>query len=185
MMQRICGEVLEPCIRGMAEEGIPYAGLLYAGLMITASGPKVIEFNVRFGDPETQVILPRLKTDIVPVLLACCDGTLAQHNLEYSDWPCVSVVMASGGYPGAYKKGMPIGGIHNAEALGDVDVFFAGVRQEGEQLLTAGGRVLNVTASAPTLPEAIEKVYEAVGLIAFEGAHYRRDIGQKALAHLA
>ncbi len=183
MMARINDEILTPCIKGMAEEGMPYKGILYAGLIITEEGPKVIEFNVRFGDPETQAILPRMKTDIVPLFLACCDGKLDQQTIEYSDWPCVTVVMASGGYPGAYKKGVPIEGITAAEALGDVVVFQAGVKQERGDLFTAGGRVLNVTAMAPTLPEAIEKAYEAVGCIAFEGAHYRTDIGKKALRH--
>lgn len=184
MMERICQEVLEPCVAGMAADGIPYKGILYAGLMITENGPKVIEFNVRFGDPETQAIMPRMSTDIVPLLLACCDGTLASHEVEYRDWPCVSVVMASGGYPGAYTKGKVISGIANAETIDGVTVFMAGVKQQGGDLLTSGGRVLNVTATAPTLAATLEKVYVAVERIRFEGAHYRTDIGKKAFRHL-
>jgi len=183
MMEQINREVLARCVQGMAADGVPYTGILYAGLIITEEGPKVIEFNVRFGDPETQAIMPRMTTDIVPIFLACCDGKLDQQKIEYSDWPCVTVVMASGGYPGAYKKGIPIEGIDVAESLGDVVVFQAGVKQERDDLFTAGGRVLNVTAMAPTLPEAIEKAYEAVSHIHFDGAHYRTDIGKKALRH--
>ncbi|HDP35355.1 MAG TPA: phosphoribosylamine--glycine ligase [Candidatus Hydrogenedentes bacterium] len=181
VMEQISRDILAPCVAGMAKEGMPYKGILYAGLIVTDDGPKVIEFNARFGDPETQAILPRMTTDIVPLFLACCDGKLEQQKIEYSDWPCVTVVMASGGYPGAYKKGMPIEGIDAAEALGDVVVFQAGVKQERGDLYTAGGRVLNVTAMAPDLPAAIEKAYEAVKRIHFDGAHYRTDIGEKAL----
>lgn len=184
LMERICAEVLAPCVNGMAADGMPYKGILYAGLMITKDGPKVIEFNVRFGDPETQAIMPRMTTDIVPILVACCNGTLASHEVAYSDWPCVSVVMASGGYPGAYEKGKVITGIANAETLDGVTVFMAGVKQQGDDLLTSGGRVLNVTATAPTLTETIEKAYAAVERIHFDGAHYRTDIGRKAFRHL-
>lgn len=183
LMEQISRDILAPCIKGMADDGMPYKGILYAGLIITEAGPKVIEFNVRFGDPETQAILPRMVTDIVPVFLACCDGKLDQQKIEYSDQPCVTVVMASGGYPGSYKKGIPIEGIETAEAIDGVVVFQAGVKQDRDDLLTAGGRVLNVTAVAPTLPEAIEKAYTAVSRIHFEGAHYRTDIAQKALRH--
>ncbi|OQC08153.1 MAG: Phosphoribosylamine--glycine ligase [Candidatus Hydrogenedentes bacterium ADurb.Bin101] len=184
MMDRINREILEPCLRGMEEEGMPYTGILYAGLMITKEGPKVIEFNVRFGDPETQAILPRMDTDIVPILKACCTGTLAEYDIEYKPQPCVTVVMASEGYPGPYEKGKPIRGIESAEALDNVQVFIAGVKQNGEELVTSGGRVLNVTAWAPTLPGAIEKAYAAVERIHFDGAKYRKDIGKKALRHL-
>ena len=183
IMEQINREVLAPCVQGMAADGTPYTGILYAGLIITETGPKVIEFNVRFGDPETQAILPRMTTDIVPIFLACCDGKLDQQKIEYKDWPCVTVVMASGGYPGAYKKGMLIDGIETAETLENVVVFQAGVKQERGDLYTAGGRVLNVTALAPTLPETIEKAYEAISRIHFDDAHYRKDIAQKALKH--
>ena len=182
--QRILKEVLEPVVRGMAEEGNPYKGILYAGLMITDQGPQVVEFNVRFGDPETQVVLPRMKTDLVPVLLACCEGRLDAERIEYHEAPCVAVVMASGGYPGTYVKGKAISGIADAEAEAGVSVFQAGTKVQGDTLLTNGGRVLNVTATGGTLPETIAKVYQAVEKVTFDGAHYRKDIGGKALRRL-
>lgn len=184
LMEHIQSEILEPTLRGMEQEGAPYTGILYAGLMITAIGPKVIEYNVRFGDPETQAILPRMDTDILPILLACCRGELGDHEIEYRSWPCVSVVMASEGYPGPYEKGRPIFGIQHAEAIDGVQVFCAGVKDTGFGWVTAGGRVLNVTAVAPTLPESVDKAYEAAGRIQFAGAHYRRDIARKALRRL-
>ena len=173
-----------PCIRAMAAENRPYRGVLYAGLMITGQGPKVVEFNCRFGDPETQVLLPRMETDLVPLLEACCDGGLGQHVIEWRDRACVTVVMASGGYPGTYEKGKVIEGIDKAEALDDVMVFHAGTRQENGKLVTNGGRVLNVSASGATIANAIGQVYAAVECINFDGAHYRTDIGQKALARM-
>ncbi len=182
--ERILKEVLQPVVRGMAEEGNPYKGILYAGLMITDQGPRVVEFNVRFGDPETQVVLPRMKTDLVPVLLACCEGRLEEENIEYHDAPCVTVVMASGGYPGAYAKGKAISGIAEAESEAGVCVFQAGTKLEEATLLTNGGRVLNVTATGGALPETIAKAYRAVDKVSFEGAHYRNDIGGKALKHM-
>ncbi len=184
MERRILEEVLQPVVRGMAEEGNPYKGILYAGLMITEEGPRVVEFNVRFGDPETQVVLPRMKTDLVPVLLACCEGRLDGERIEYHDTPCVTVVMASGGYPGSYAKGKAISGIAAAEEETGVSVFQAGTRAEGGALLTNGGRVLNVTATGDALPETIAKAYRAVGKISFDGAHYRTDIGGKALRRI-
>ena len=184
LFEKIRTEVLEPCIRGMAEDGHPYVGVLYAGLMMTTTGPRVVEFNCRFGDPETQVILPRMKSDIVPLLLACCDGTLDQHAVEWHEGACVTVVLASGGYPRAYEKGKVITGIEDAESINGVTVFHAGTKKEGERLLTNGGRVLNVTATGDTIPDAIAKAYQAAGTIHFEGAHMRSDIGKKALAHL-
>jgi phosphoribosylamine--glycine ligase len=184
MEQRILEEVLQPVVRGMAEEGNPYKGILYAGLMITEQGPRVVEFNVRFGDPETQVVLPRMKTDLVPVLLACCEGRLEEMHIEYHDAPCVTVVMASGGYPGSYAKDKAISGLADAEAEPGVCVFQAGTKVESDTLLTNGGRVLNVTATGGTLPETIAKAYRAVGKITFDGAHYRMDIGGRALKRL-
>ena len=184
MERRILEEVLQPVVRGMAEEGNPYKGILYAGLMITDQGPRVVEFNVRFGDPETQVVLPRMKTDLVPVLLACCEGRLDGETIAYHDAPCVAVVMASGGYPGSYAKGKTISGIADAETEEGVCVFQAGTKLEEGTLLTNGGRVLNVTATGGALPEAIAKAYRAVGKIAFDGAHYRTDIGGKALKRI-
>lgn len=184
MEQEIRERILQPVIQGMAEAGSPYCGILYAGLMITASGPKVIEFNVRFGDPETQVVLPRMDTDIVPVFQACCEGRLSEIKIAYSPRPCVTVVMASGGYPKDYEKGKHISGIEDAEALGDVMVFHAGTKQDGKKLFTNGGRVLNVTALGEDLPATIARAYAAVKRIHFDAAHYRNDIGKKALAHL-
>lgn len=176
--------IMQPCVDGMAKEGTPYTGILYGGLMITEQGPKVIEFNCRFGDPETQVVLPRMKSDIIPAFLACCDGTLDQVTLEWDSGACVTVVMASGGYPGSYPKGKAITGIADAEADANVTVFHAGTKMDGEDLVTNGGRVLNVTALGADIPGAIAKAYEAVGKIAFDGAQNRSDIGQKALKRL-
>ena len=168
----------------MAAEGAPYKGVLYAGIMVTERGPRVVEFNVRFGDPETQVVLPRMTSDIVPVLVACARGGLADVPVVYADTPCVTVVMASGGYPGGYEKGKEITGIAEAEREPGVQVFHAGTRMDGGKLVTAGGRVLNVTATGATLPEAITRAYTAVDCIRFDGAHVRRDIGRKALRRL-
>lgn len=184
MLRDIQRTVLEPCVAGMAEEGMPYVGTLYAGLMITSAGPKVIEFNVRFGDPETQVVLPQMKGDLVPVLLACCEGTLDKTPVEWNDGACVSVVMASGGYPKSYEKGKVIEGIDVAERETGVVVFHAGTRRDGARVLTSGGRVLNVTATGPDIASTIAKAYEGVRRIHFEKAHYRTDIGQKALKRL-
>jgi len=169
----------------MAESGTPYTGVLYAGLMITDRGPKVIEFNCRFGDPEVQVVLPRMKNDLVPVLLACCDEALDEVSLEWEDGACVTVVMASGGYPGPYEKGKTIEGIPEAESHGGAIVFHAGTGLSDGALVTNGGRVLNVTANGTDIPTAIANAYEAVKRIRFEKAHYRTDIGKKALKHLS
>ncbi|NIA13628.1 MAG: phosphoribosylamine--glycine ligase [Nitrospiraceae bacterium] len=176
--------VLRPCIEGMDRDGHPYKGILYAGLMISENGPKVVEFNVRFGDPETQVVLPRMTSDLVPVFLACCDGTLADAAVEWDDGACVTVVMASGGYPKTYEKGKTITGIEAAEREEGVTVFHAGTKLADGQLVTNGGRVLNVTASGPDVASTIAKAYRAVEQIAFDKAHHRTDIGQKALARL-
>lgn len=178
-------KILKPVVRGMASQGTPYKGVLYAGLMITKSGPKVIEFNCRFGDPETQVVLPLLDTDLVPVLLACCKGKLAEMHIPYKDEACVTVVMASGGYPGEYATGKAITGIELAERDPQVMVFHAGTKRDKSGLLSNGGRVLNVTATGGDLGAAIERAYQAVDQIHFEGAHARRDIGMKGVARLA
>ncbi len=183
--RRIMDAILRPCVAGMAELGAPFTGVLYAGLMITEEGPMVVEFNVRFGDPETQVVLPRMKSDIVPVLLACCEGRLDGAAIEYDQGACVSVVMASGGYPGKYNQGIAISGIEDAEHEAGVVVFHAGTGEAGGQLVTRGGRVLNVTATGAHLGETIDKAYAAVDKISFDKAHYRKDIGQKALKHTA
>ena len=184
LFQQIIDTVVRPCIDGLAKDGAPYVGVLYAGLMMTETGPRVVEFNCRFGDPETQVVLSRMKTDLLPLMLACCDGTLADRQVEWSGGAAVSVVMASGGYPKAYEKGIRIAGINDAESLEGVTVFHAGTKQDGDTLLTNGGRVLNVTAAADDIPTAIKNAYRAVERVQFQGAHYRSDIGKKALARL-
>ncbi len=183
LLDEIVRTVLRPAVDGLRAEGAPYVGVLYAGLMITRDGPKVLEFNCRFGDPETQVILPLLASDLVDVLEACLNGTLARADVRWRPGAAVTVVAASEGYPGPYPKGRPITGIEEAEALPGVVVFHAGTARDAEgRLVTAGGRVLNVTAIADDLPQAIRRAYEAIACIHFEGMHYRRDIGRRALA---
>ena len=175
-------EVLVPTIDGMRRSGLPYKGVLYAGLMLTAGGPRVIEFNCRFGDPETQPILMRLQSDLLEVLWAVANGTLEDVTLRWDSRAAVCVVMASGGYPGDYKKGLPITGIEAAEAGGDdVKVFHAGTTTKAGQLVTAGGRVLGVTALGNSIADAKTRAYAAVEKISFPGAHFRRDIGDKAI----
>jgi len=183
-MELIERTVLQPCVDAMAARGTPYVGILYAGLMMTSTGPKVIEFNCRFGDPETQVVLPRMRNDIVPVFEACCDGSLDSASTEWDSGACVSVVMASGGYPGSYAKGVAITGIDAAETLEGVTVFHAGTKTVNGAIATNGGRVLNVTASGDDVAGAISLAYEAVKEIHFDGAQYRTDIGRKALERL-
>ncbi len=175
--------VLKRCVEGMATEGTPYKGILYAGLMMTDSGPKVVEFNCRFGDPETQVVLPQMKSELLPLLEACCDGTLDSQSIDWHDGACVSVVMASGGYPKAYEKGKAITGIDNAEQDGTI-VFHAGTKIQNGELVTNGGRVLNVTALGNDIPSTIEKAYAAVEKINFDKAAFRTDIGKKAIKHI-
>ena len=166
----------------LKKEGINYSGCLYGGFMLTKNGPKVLEFNARFGDPETQVVLPRLKGDLISILMACDNGTLRHQQVAWSDTVAVSVVLASAGYPGSYEKGKEITGIDDAQQLEGVSVYHAGtVQTEDGKIVTAGGRVLNVTALAPTFEEARARVYEACDLINFEGKQLRHDIGLKAL----
>jgi len=181
LKQQVIDRVMLPAVNGMRAEGIPYQGVLYAGLMITADGPKVLEFNVRFGDPETQPIMVRMDSDIVPVLEACANGTLDACSLEWKPGAAVCVVMASEGYPGSYDKGRSIGGLDQANALPGVTVFHAGTKQDGDAIVTNGGRVLGVTALGGNVQMAIVKAYQAVGKIKWPGVHYRTDIGQKAL----
>ncbi len=183
LSERVMKEILKPAVEGMKKEGRPYKGCLYAGLMITAKGPKVVEFNARFGDPETQVVLPLLKSDLVEVMLACVDGKLAETKIEWSDEAAVSVVMASGGYPGDYEKGKTIQGIDGAEAAGSL-VFHAGTTEKDGVLVTSGGRVLNVVGIAKDIPEAVKRAYASVEKISFDGAHYRKDIAYRALERL-
>ncbi|GAA0362312.1 phosphoribosylamine--glycine ligase [Bacillus horti] len=173
--------ILLPTAKAMVAEGKPFRGILYAGLMMTAEGAKVIEFNARFGDPETQVILPRLETDLVEVIEASLDGTLHKLELEWSEDNVVTVVLASPGYPQDYPKGLEITGVEKAQEQENVFLFHAGTKLEKESLVTSGGRVINVTAKGSSLKETREKVYKAVDLIKFEGVHYRKDIAQKAM----
>ncbi|MGN0694063.1 MAG: phosphoribosylamine--glycine ligase [Lentihominibacter sp.] len=175
---RCMNEIFLPTIRAMKAEDREFRGCLYFGLMITDKGPKVIEYNCRFGDPETQVVLPLLKTDLLTVMQAVTEGRLSEINVEFADKHACCVVMASGGYPKAYEKGKKI---TIGEMSEDTYVFVAGARREGEELLTSGGRVLGVTSLGNTLGEAIERAYENVENISFDKAFYRRDIGKKAL----
>jgi phosphoribosylamine--glycine ligase len=179
LLQQISVEVIKPVIDGMKKEGTPFKGILYAGIMVTKQGPKVLEFNTRFGDPETQAVLPRLKSDLVDVMLASAEGRLAGMKLKWDSSPCVCVVIAAGGYPGDYATGKVITGFENTPA--DAVVFHAGTRKDGDFIVTSGGRVLGVTASGSDIVDAIRNVYAAVGKIAFDGMQYRRDIGKKAL----
>ena len=182
--KEILQKIMQPTVDALRKEGRLFKGVLYGGLMITAKGPKVIEFNCRFGDPETQVILPRLESDLVPILQGCIDGKLADKKVKWSKNACCCVAMASGGYPGHYEKGKEIKGLQDASKLPDTVVFHAGTKQENGKILSNGGRVLGVTALGKTIKESIGNAYKAVNLIKFEGAHYRKDIGQKALKRL-
>lgn len=173
-------KIFMPTINAMNNEGRTFKGCLYFGLMITPKGPKVIEYNCRFGDPETQVVLPRLKTDIVDIFEAIDNETLSDLDVEWSDDACACVIMASGGYPKSYPKGIEIAGLSNGQ-LDGVTVYHAGTKLQDNKLVTSGGRVLGVTALGDTLENALKKSYDAVEKIHFEGAHYRRDIGKRAL----
>jgi len=181
LMNRITREILVPVVDGMNRNGTPYKGILYAGLMITAGGPRVLEFNVRFGDPETQPILIRLKSDLLEVCLAVCDGRLDKVTLKWDQRPAVCVVMASGGYPGDYQKGKRITGLNEADRIEDVVVFHAGTAVKNGDIVTNGGRVLGVTALGQTVADAKARAYRAVDKIKFDGAYCRRDIADKAI----
>ena len=174
-------QVLEPFMRGCVAEGIDYRGLLYPGVMLTKSGPKILEFNARFGDPETQVYLTRLENDLVELLDASASGTLAKHELKWDSAASVCVVMASGGYPGNYAKGKVITGLDAANALPHTKVFHAGTARAGDSIVTSGGSVLGVTALGKDLRAAQAAAYAAVEKIRFDGAHFRSDIAAKAL----
>lgn len=180
LMQEIGRTVVKPVIDGMAKEGMPFKGILYAGIMVTSEGPKVLEFNTRFGDPETQAVLPRLTTDLVEILLASIEGWIAGVSLAWDPRTCVCVVMAAGGYPGPYEQGKIIEGLDQVTAEGVV--FHAGTRREGQDIVTAGGRVLGVVAFGAGIAQAVHSVYAIVNTLNFAGAHYRRDIGKKALS---
>ena len=182
---KVCMEtIFRPTVEAMAAEGCPFKGCLYFGLMLTPDGPKVIEYNCRFGDPETQVVLPLLESDLLAVMQAVTNGTLADCEVKFSDKSAACVILASGGYPEAYEKGKAIAGLASGQPEnGGAVVYHAGTKQEPDgALVTAGGRVLGVTALAPSLKEAIDAAYIAAENITFEGAHMRRDIGVRALA---
>jgi phosphoribosylamine--glycine ligase len=182
VLVEVMEKIIYRTIDGLAREGIGYRGVLYAGIMLTKEGPKALEFNVRFGDPETQAILPRLKSDLVEVMLAATEEELIKvKNLYWDSRACVCVVCASGGYPGDYAKDKEIKGLDEAEKLKDIVVFHAGTKKAGNKILTSGGRVLGVTGLGATIEHAIHKTYKAVSRINFEGMHFRRDIGAKAL----
>ncbi len=178
----IMHRIVYPTINGMRSQGRTFKGVLYVGLMITDDGPKVVEFNCRFGDPEAQVLLPRLETDLVPVLDACIDGTLADVEVTWKSGSAVCVVIASGGYPDAYEKGKVITGLNDASALKDVAVFHAATKAQNGQTVTDGGRILGVTALASDLESAVDRAYQGVSEIHFDQAHFRTDIGYRALA---
>ena len=180
LYKTIENRIIDPVIRGMQKSGTPFKGVLYAGLMITFDGPMVLEFNVRFGDPETQAILPRMKSDIVELMLASCDGQVGNVKLEWDKRSCVCVVMSSGGYPDEYEKGKEISGLKDAEKIKDTVVFHAGTKKEDGKIVTSGGRVLGVTSLGNGIETAIEQVYNAVDKINFERCFFRRDIGAKA-----
>jgi phosphoribosylamine---glycine ligase len=179
-VEELMDAVHRPVLAELAARGRPYQGLLYAGLMLTADGPRVLEFNCRFGDPETQAILPRLEGDLLPALAAAAEGSLTGIELAVSAGAAVTVVLASPGYPDAPETGIPLGGIEEAEADGAL-VFHAGTARRGEALVSAGGRVLNVTALGATVTEARDRAYRAAERIEFPGGHYRRDIAAKAV----
>ena len=180
MTERAVEEILKPTIAAMAKEGRTYRGCLYLGLMVTADGPKVVEFNARFGDPETQVVLPLLDSDLVAIMCACADGTLADVPIRWKDGAAVCVVLASGGYPGHYEKGQEIHGLADAEAMGAL-VFHAGTAMKDGKLVTNGGRVLGVVGRGADISSAVDAAYAAATKISFKDAYYRKDIAHRAL----
>jgi len=178
IMDQVVGQILVPIVHAMNREGRSYRGMLYAGLMLTKGGPKVLEFNVRFGDPEAQPVLMRLKTDLVTILEAVLDGKLEELEIEYDERPSCCIVLASGGYPGPSRNGLPIHGLDRVESSESLQVFHAGTARRGGDVVTSGGRVLGVTALGATLAEARDRAYEAAGKISFEGMRYRKDIAR-------
>jgi phosphoribosylamine---glycine ligase len=181
MTEWILRHIAEPTVRGMAEEDTPFVGVLYVGLMMTPRGPEVLEFNARFGDPETQALLLRLESDLVDTLEACVDGRLAETQMRWTPGASACVIASSGGYPGSYETGKPITGLGTAAQVPGVEVFHSGTSLLDGQIVTAGGRVLGVTASADSLPEALRLAYQAMAEIKFDGIYYRHDIGHRAL----
>ena len=180
LMREIEEKILHPVIKAMAKEGRPYRGVLYPGLMLTKEGPKVLEFNCRFGDPETQVVLPRLQSDLAGILLDAVEGRLHKTKIEWRPEACITVVMASGGYPGSYRTGYPISGLI-AEMPENVIVFHSGTAWKDQQIVTAGGRVLSLTALGRDIAQARTNAYEAINRISFKDCHYRKDIAYRAL----
>jgi len=176
-------DIIGPVLEGMYNKGVPFKGVLYAGLMVTEDGPMVLEFNARFGDPETQSILPRMKSDIVDVLLASCEGTLDKIDIIWDKRCCVCVVMSSGGYPGKFKKGYVIKGLEDAKKDKNIIVFHAGTKLQGNEIITDGGRVLGVTGYGISIQDAINKTYKAVEKIKYDHCFFRRDIAVKALGY--
>jgi phosphoribosylamine--glycine ligase len=181
MIARTMNEIVRPTIAEMAARGTPFRGVLFAGLMITAEGPKLIEYNVRFGDPETEALMMRLDSDLLNLLLATTEGRIGSAEARWSDDAALTVVMAARGYPGAYGKGSAIGGIAAAETIAGVKVFHAGTALAGGQLVASGGRVLAVTARAPSIREARKRAYEAAGRIVWPEGFFRNDIGGRAV----
>ncbi len=183
--QIIVDTIVRPTIVGMAKDGCPYSGILYVGLMIKDGKPRVVEYNARFGDPEAQPLLMRMKSDIVPILKACAEGNLDNKTIEWHDKAAVCVVMASGGYPADYVKGLPVSGLDDVATMNDVMVFHAGTGVEQGEIVNCGGRVLGVTGLGSTVAQAISNAYQAVAKIHWKNVHYRRDIGARALRHAA
>jgi phosphoribosylamine--glycine ligase len=181
MRDWILHHIAEPTVQGMASEDTPFVGVLYCGLMMTARGPQVLEYNARFGDPETQAILLRLESDLIDALEACVDGRLADHPMRWMPGASVCVVASSAGYPGSYKSGFPISGLNTAAQIPGVQVFHAGSAQVNGQIVTQGGRVLGVSAAGDTLEQALSRAYDAMAEVHFDGMYYRRDIAHRAL----
>jgi phosphoribosylamine--glycine ligase len=181
VLHQVERDILVPAVDGLLREGIQYKGVLYAGLMLTPAGPKVLEFNCRFGDPETQPLMMRLQSDLLEVMLAVAEGRLEHVELKWDPRPALCVVAAAGGYPGKYATGLSISGLADADSMRDVKVFQAGTRAEGKTVVTDGGRVLSVSALGDTVADARKRAYAAIGKIHFDGMHYRRDIGVQAV----
>lgn len=184
LLDKVMEDILIPVVEGMREEGRLYKGVLYAGLMIKDGQPKVLEFNARFGDPEAQVVLPRLETDLVDVMEAVISGKLHEIELKWSEDVALCVILASGGYPGSYETGKVISGLEDISGLPWLTAFHSGTSSKDGRILTSGGRVLGLTALGEDINQAIERAYEAVGKVGFQGMHFRKDIGKKALTHL-
>ncbi|MBL0901269.1 MAG: phosphoribosylamine--glycine ligase, partial [Reyranella sp.] len=182
MQKRTMDEIVLPTIRAMASAGTPFKGVLYVGLMIDATGPRLVEFNCRFGDPETQVLMLRLKSDLLPALIASAEGGLKHLDLRWSNDVAITVIMATRGYPDSYSKGSEIRGLDAASKVEGVTIFHAGTKADGTRILANGGRVLNVSALAPTVEEARARAYKAIGLIDWPEGFYRRDIAWRAVA---